>query len=297
MTVAVEREKLAFKSQVGFRAIQQDLKPDILVLHVVLIALCCLTMAPLLWMVRTAFTPNEEVFRASLTWFPDRPTLQNFYDALLIHPVAIWLWNSIILSLAIAIGKLAIAVPAAFALGCFTFSGRQFIFGAIVTTMTVPYVVTLIPVYITISHIGWYDHLVGVIVPSIAFCGFAVFYLRQHFMMLPKELFEAADIDGASRWRMLWSIAIPNVIPSIVSIGVLSFLSAWNLYLWPLLVLDSPEKKTLSVGLKLFATNQEQLQQWGPLMAAAMVGIVPVMVIFVFAQRHIISSFVSSGLK
>jgi ABC-type glycerol-3-phosphate transport system permease component len=255
------------------------------------------TLFPLLWMITTAFTPNEDVFRKSIVLWPDRPTLDNFPHAFRLHPVARWLINSLVVAVAITAGKLALSAPAAFAFAFLRFPAREWWFGLVVGTMTVPYVITLIPTYLAVVQVGWYNTLAGVIVPSLGFCGFAIFFLRQSFRVLPIELFEAAAIDGAGPWRMLFSIALPNVMPAVASIAILSFLSAWNLYLWPHLVLDDSVMKTLSIGLKLFSTNQEQLQQWGPLMATAMIGIAPVLLIFVAGQRFVMSAFLHSGIK
>jgi ABC-type glycerol-3-phosphate transport system permease component len=265
--------------------------------HGALAVLCLAMLAPLVWMVRTAFTPSGEVFQATLALVPEHPTLANFPLAFRLHPVALWLVNSVLVAGAITLGKLALAVPAAFAFAHLPFKGRRALFALVVGTMTVPYVVTLIPVYLAVVRVGLYDTHAGVILPSIAFCGFAIFFLRQSFLVLPQELFDAAAIDGAGPWRMLWSIALPNVRPAVASMAVLSFLGAWNLYLWPHLVLDDQARKTLSIGIKLFATVQEQEQQWGALMAAALVGVVPVLIVFVAAQRYLIAAFVSSGVK
>ncbi|WP_395710964.1 carbohydrate ABC transporter permease [Reyranella sp.] len=267
------------------------------VIHLALVVAAVVTLFPLLWMFTTAFTPNELTFRRSLGLLPMEPTFANFVAAFKIQPVAHWLVNSVITSVAIAAGKMAIAIPAAFAFAHFRFKGRDWLFALIVGTMTIPYVVTLIPTYIAIVKVDLYNTLAAVIIPSIAFCGFAIFFLRQSFKVVPTELLEAGVIDGAGPLRALVSIVIPNSLPAIASLSVLSFLSAWNLYLWPHLVLNDADMKTLSIGLKLFATNQEQLQQWGPLMATAVLGLLPALTIFSFAQKYIMDAFVHSGIK
>jgi ABC-type glycerol-3-phosphate transport system permease component len=158
-------------------------------------------------------------------------------------------------------------------------------------------VITLVPTYIAVVAVGLYDTLAGVIIPSIGHCGFVVFFLRQAFKALPRELFEAARIDGAGPWRQMLLVALPNAWGAVAAMGVLSFLSAWNLYLWPHLILDASEHKTLSIGLKLFATTGEQGGEWGSLMATAMLGAVPVIVLYMLAQRQLVSAFVTSGLR
>jgi len=266
-------------------------------LHATLAALSLLTLFPLFWMLRTAFTPHAEVFRATLAPFPANPTLANFPQAFALFPVADWFVNSIVVAVSCAAGKLIVAAPAAFAFARGRFPGRDAGFALVVGTMTVPYVITLIPTYMGVVRAGLYDTHLAVILPTVAHCGFACFFLRQAFRQLPAELFEAAAIDGAGPWRQFARIALPNVRAALAALFVLGFLSAWNLYLWPLLVLETPENKTLSIGLKLFATTGEQGGQWGPLMATAILGAAPVLILFLLAQKQIVSAFVTSGVR
>ena len=191
--------------------------PSAIVIHIALLAAVVVTLFPLIWMFTTAFTPNELTFRRNLGLLPAQPTFANFVKAFEIQPVAFWLMNSVITSVAIAAGKMLIAVPAAFAFAHFRFRGRDWLFAVVVGTMTIPYVVTLIPTYIAIVRLDLYNTLAGVIVPSIAFCGFAIFFLRQSFKIVPTELLEAGVIDGAGPLRALVSIVIPNTLPAIAS--------------------------------------------------------------------------------
>jgi ABC-type glycerol-3-phosphate transport system permease component len=177
------------------------------------------------------------------------------------------------------------------------FRGRDAAFALVVGTMTVPYVITLLPTYVAVASLGLYDTLTGVIVPMVGHCGFVVFFLRQAFKSLPRELFEAARIDGAGPWRQMLGIALPNIWGAVAAMAVLSFLGAWNLYLWPHLILDASEHKTLSIGLKLFATTGEQGGEWGPLMATALLAALPVVVLYLVAQRQLVSAFATSGVR
>jgi ABC-type glycerol-3-phosphate transport system permease component len=268
-----------------------------LVLHVAFVIACLVTLFPLAWMLRTAFAPSHDVFRATLSLWPDHATLGNFAAAFRLHPVGTWFANSVVVAGAITLGKLALSVPAGFAFGVMTFRGRDAAFVLVVGTMTVPYVITLLPTYVAVASIGLYDTLTGVIVPVIGHCGFVVFFLRQAFKSLPRELFEAARIDGAGPWRQMLGIALPNIWGAVAAMAVLSFLGAWNLYLWPHLILDASEHKTLSIGLKLFATTGEQGGEWGPLMATALLAALPVVVLYLVAQRQLVSAFATSGVR
>jgi ABC-type glycerol-3-phosphate transport system permease component len=266
-------------------------------LHATFTVVCLVTLFPLLWMVRTAFAPSQDVFRATLSLWPAHPTLQNFAAAFQLHPVGTWFVNSVVVSGTITMGKLAVAVPAGFAFAVLSFRGRDTAFALVVGTMAVPYVITLLPTYVAVASVGLYDTLCGVIVPAIGHCGFVVFFLRQAFKSLPRELFEAARIDGAGPWRQLLTIALPNIWGAIAAMAVLSFLGAWNLYLWPHLILDASEHKTLSIGLKLFATTGEQGGEWGPLMATALLAALPVVALYLLAQRQLVSAFATSGVR
>lgn len=266
-------------------------------MHAAFVVACLVTLFPLLWMLRTAFAPSHDVFRATLSLWPDQATLGNFAVAFRLHPVGTWFVNSVVVAGAITLGKLAVSVPAGFAFAVMTFRGRDAAFALVVGTMTVPYVITLLPTYVAVASIGLYDTLTGVIVPTIGHCGFVVFFLRQAFKALPRELFEAARIDGAGPWRQMLTIALPNIWGAVAAMAVLSFLGAWNLYLWPHLILDATEHKTLSIGLKLFATTGEQGGEWGPLMATALLAALPVVLLYLVAQRQLVSAFATSGIR
>jgi ABC-type glycerol-3-phosphate transport system permease component len=265
--------------------------------HVMVILLCAITLFPMLWMASTAFKIPTEVFTRDIQIFPHTPTLANFPDAFEYFPVANWFWNSLLIAIVTTAGKLAISVPAAFAFARLRFRGNQLCFAAVLGTMIVPAVVTYVPNYVLVSRVDWINTNAGVIVPSLASCAFYIFLIRQYVRTLPQEILDAAKIDGATTWRTLWHIVLPNIRPVIAVVTILSFLHSWNQYTWPLLVLDDMKSKTLAVGMQVFASNSETAQLWGPMMATAVLATVPPLLLYVFAQRQIISTFVTSGLK
>lgn len=265
--------------------------------HLVVLAFGLATLFPFLWMLSTAFKGPREIFTPDLRLIPQAPTLANFPEAFAAQPVGWWLFNSVALSSAIAVGQVVLAVPAAFAFARLRFPGRDLLFGLVVGTMIVPYVTTVVPNYVLVARLGWLDTRQAVVVPSLAFCGFSVFILRQAMLSLPQELFDAARLDGAGQWQGLWDIAFPLVRPVVAAAAIVAFLWAWDLYLWPLLMLTSDENKTLAVGLPRFIAQQGGPAQWGPMMAMAAVATVPPLVLYVLAQRHIISAYVTAGLK
>tara|TARA_R110002124_G_scaffold114535_20_gene269413 strand:+ start:24704 stop:25540 length:837 start_codon:yes stop_codon:yes gene_type:complete len=258
--------------------------------HLVLGLATILTLFPLFWTFTTAFTPNELVLSQPIRFWPEHPTLDNFRIAFERHPVGLWMLNACIVAIAVTLGKLVIALPAAYAFARMEFRGRNAMFWIVVATLTIPSVIGIVPTFIAIVKVGLYDTLAGVIIPSIAYVGFYIFYLRQNFKSLPSEMFDAARIDGAGVLGQFWTIAIPNVLPAIAAVSMLSFLGAWNIYFWSLLVLESPQNKTITIGIKAFSDVEAANQLWGPLMATALVGIAPILIVFLFAQRSMLEA-------
>lgn len=265
--------------------------------HLIIGLLCFVTIFPFIWMATTSFKPATEVFTQGWGFIIENPTLQNFPDAFNYFPVRQWLTNSFGIAVLTTIGKILISVPAAFAFSRLQFRGRNLAFAAVLATMIVPGVVTIVPNYVMVSRLGWMDSWAGVIIPSLPGTAFYVFLLRQNMLTLPQDLVDAGRIDGASSLRILIDIIIPNVKPAIAVVTILSFLGAWNQYLWPLLILKDFESKTLATGMQFFTGNQEAAQMWGPMMATAAIAAIPPLVIYAIFQKQIIGTFVSSGIK
>lgn len=265
--------------------------------HMVVLIICALTIFPFFWMFSTAFKPANEVFTKNIQLIPINPTLRNFPDAFQYFPVANWLWNSFGIAALTTLGKLAISIPAAFAFSRLQFPGRNIFFALVLATMIVPGVTHIVPNYVLVSRLGWLNTWWAVIIPSLPGTAFYMFLLRQNIMTLPQDLIDAGRVDGASTIKLLWQIVVPNIRPAIAVVSILSFLGAWNQYLWPLLVLNDFSSKTLAVGMQFFTSNTESAQLWGPMMATAAVATIPPLVLFAFAQKQIISTFVSSGIK
>ncbi|SCB19749.1 carbohydrate ABC transporter permease [Rhizobium hainanense] len=261
-----------------------------LLLHIVLMAICIVTVFPLVWMVSAAFTPNDMIMAKAVRLWPDHPTLSNFTIAASRHPIWMWLWNSMLTATLITVGKLVLSVPAGFAFGRLEFKGKQVLFWFVIATMSFPNVLAIIPTYIAVVKLQAVDTYGAMIIPSIPYIGFYVFYMRQAFRSLPASIFEAARMDGSGLWRQFIEIGVPNVIPAIAALSVISFMGAWNIYLWGQLVLDDAFKKTLTTGIAVFADLEGAERAWGPLMATSLLSIIPVLLIFLLAQRFIVDA-------
>ncbi|MDL2402077.1 carbohydrate ABC transporter permease [Rhizobium mayense] len=259
-------------------------------IHVVLLASCVATLFPLIWMMTSAFTPNDLISAKMIRFWPDQPTLSNFTIAASRHPIWMWLWNSVLTATLITIGKLILAVPAGYAFARLEFRGRRALFWLVIATMSFPTVLAIIPTYIAVVKLQAVDTYGSMIIPSIPYIGFYVFYMRQAFRSLPRSMFEAARIDGAGLWRQFAEIAVPNVVPAIAALSVISFMGAWNIYLWGQLVLDDEFKKTLTTGIATFADLEGADRSWGPLMATSLLSIAPVLIVFLSAQRFIVDA-------
>lgn len=252
-------------------------------------------LLPLLWMISTAFKPFEEWLSAS--WIPANPTLENFTsifnDKTL--PVVKWFFNSLLIATLFTAAILILDSLAGYAYARLEFPGKNALFGLLLATLVMPGIMFLIPNYLTVARLDWIGSIQGVIAPGLSGV-FGVFFMRQFFQSLPRELEEAAYIDGAGIFRTFWSVVLPLSKGPLITLGIITFLTSWNDFLWPLLILGGDRQDlTLPVGL---ATLQGQYNfDYGKLMAGALVLTVPVLILYAVFQRYIIRSISMTGIK
>ena len=262
----------------------------------VLGVLTLLFVSPLLYMLSTAFKTTGDAASPDPQWIPDNPTTGAF-EAILGNdgtPVVRWLVNSLVAAGLQSLLIVATAALAGYALARMDFAGKKWVFGIIIGTLFIPPVILLIPNYLITSRIGWLDTLAAVIVPGAA-GAFGVFFMRQFFLGIPPELEEAASMDGAGRFRTFVTVVLPLSRPALVTLGMLSFLTNWNDFLWPVYVLFSPESQTLPAGL---ATLQNaNAVRYDLLMAGAVIASAPVLVLYAAAQRFVVEGVSRAGLK
>ncbi len=264
--------------------------------YALLALLSLLIVGPLLFILVTSFKTRAEATGTPPTWIPQEFTGQA-YDAILGSgetPVLRWFMNSMIA----AVGNAALVVTtsalAAYPLARMEFRGKKIVFWAIISTLFIPPVILTIPNYLIVGDLRWLDTLAAVIIPTAA-SAFGVFFLRQFFLTLPRELEEAALIDGANRFQTFWRIVLPLSRPALVTLGLLAFLTNYNDFLWPVYVLFSPENQTLPAGLSTLQSANSV--RYDLLTAGAVIASVPVLLIYVLAQRYIIEGVSRSGLK
>lgn len=269
---------------------------DRLALYAALVGLAAIIVGPLVWVLLTSFKTDIDATRIPPTLLP-RPFTTEGYSTLLHSaqaPVLRWLANSLLAATGQAALIVATASCAAYALARLRFRGRRVLMALIVGTLFVPPVIFLIPNYLIVDRFGWLDTLTALIVPGAA-SAFGVFFLRQFFMSIPHEIEEAALIDGAGRWRIFWSVILPLSRPALATLTVLSFLSNWNDFLWPVYVLLTPEKLTLQPGLSTL--QGAYTTHFGVIMAGAVVTSVPVLIIFALIQRQVVEGVAHTAVK
>lgn len=265
--------------------------------YVVLILLTAVFVVPIVWMFLTTFKTNAEATQSVPTWFPrDFSTVgyQTILNTTSQTPVLWWLFNSALAAVAHVALVLVTAAPAAYALARLDFRGRNVMFVVVISTLFIPPIIFLMPTYLIVDYLRWIDTLLAVIVPTAA-GAFGVFFLRQFFVSLPIELEEAALIDGANQFQVFMRIVLPNSKPALATLTVLSFLTNWNEFLWPVYVLFSPNRLTLPPGLSILQGNYST--DYPVVMAGGVIASIPVLIVFFIAQRYIIEGVSRSGLK
>jgi len=263
--------------------------------YVALYLISLIIVVPLLWMLLTSFKTDFDAINSPASPLPN-PFTTEAYATLATGdlPILRWFANSVIAAAAQTAIILVTASAAAYALARLEFRGKKIVFGAIVATLLVPGVIFLIPNYLIVDNFGWLDTLWAVIVPGSA-GAFGVFFLRQFFISLPGEIEEAARVDGAGDFRIFWQIILPLSRPALATLAVLSFLTNWNDFIWPIYVLLSPENLTLQPGLSVLQGTYST--HFGIVMAGAVIASVPVLILFTLAQKQIVESVASSGVK
>jgi len=263
---------------------------------VLLCLLAVVFLAPMYWMIITALKPENDVISTPTQWFPARPTLANFQEVLTSPDGNIlrWMWNSFFVASIFTVLHVLLCALTAYPLARMKFPGRDLIFWIILGSMMIPWVVTLIPTYLMMLRFEWINSFHALIWPGIA-GAFGVFLLRQFFLALPKELEEAARLDGANSFQVLYKIILPLSVPALVTLGVFAFMGSWNNFIWPFYVVTDVDKLTLPVGVTTF--SQRYVTEYGKLMASTAIASVPVLIAYLLAQRYLIAGLSTTGMK
>ena len=264
-------------------------------MYALLGAIAVLMLIPLVWLVSTSLkSPSENIFQYPPQLIPSQPTLGNFVQVWQTNPFGRYLFNSTLVA-ALTVGlNLLFCALAAYPLARLQFKGREAIFILVVSTIMIPFQIVMIPLYVLTVQLGLRNTYLGIIFPAIA-SAFGIFLLRQAFQGVPKELEEAARMDGCSELGLWWYVMIPAIRPALVTLAIFVFIGSWSDFLWPLIVLDRPEYYTLPLGVAQLA-GQLNLD-WRLVAAGSVISILPIILFFVVMQRYVVPTEAGSGVK
>ena len=265
-----------------------------LVAYFILITVAVTMFLPFLWMISTAFKPAQETFLYPPTFIPQNFTLNNFREAWAAAPFGRYYLNSFIIAVAVTLSQVFFCSLAGYVFAKLHFWGRETLFLLVVAKLMIPIQVLIVPLYLLIIRLNLADTLSGVVLPDLM-GAFGIFMLRQFIVGLPGELIDSARLDGCSEFGIYWRIILPLIVPALAVFAIITFIDTWNDFLWPLIVISTPAKRTLPLGLAVFA--DEYLVQNNLAMAASIIVLVPVLVVFAIFQRRIIDIVALSGLK
>lgn len=251
--------------------------------------------APVYWTIAASFKTSREIYGAVPTWIPRNPTLENYPAAWRAAPFGRYYINSIVTTLLGSGAEIWFAVSSAYALAFVRFPKRDLVFMILLAALMVPEETTIIPNYLTISRLGWINTYQGIVIPG-ASIAFGTFLLRQYFLTLPHEVLDAAKVDGAGHMRTLFNVVLPLAVPAVATMALLSVVSKWNEFLWPLIVTNTADMRTLPIGLS-WLLDQEGTTQWGVVMAGTLFVLIPMVLVFLWAQRYVVDGIAAGAVK
>jgi multiple sugar transport system permease protein len=272
---------------------RRGLTPSALALHALLIAGSVVMLLPFAWMLSTSLKLPPDIFTYPPVWIPNPIAWQNYVKTVTVMPFGRFYLNSLIVTTGVTLLQLLTSSLAAFAFARMRFPGRNALFLLYLATLMIPFQVTMIPNFILVRTLGWYDTYQALILPP-AFSAFSTFLLRQYFLGIPRDLDEAARIDGATSLRIWWQVIMPLAGPAIAALATFVSLNSWNDFLWPLIITNSPAMRTLPVGLSTFQGQYKT--DWNLLMAGSVIAMLPVLLVYIIGQRWFIKGITLSGL-
>ena len=263
---------------------------------VVLLGAGGLTMlVPFLWMLTTSLKTDQQVFNIPPVWVPNPVMLSNYPAAWGIANFPRYFLNSIVVSVTVTLISLLLNSMAGYAFAKYNFRGREVIFVLIISTLMIPFQVTMIPVFILLRNLGWLNAFTGLIVPGIA-GAFGIFLMRQFFYTIPNDLIDSGRIDGAGEFRIFAQIVLPLCKPAFAALGIFTFMGSWNAFIWPLIVVRSDDMRTLPLAIAAMAAGH-YIMSWPLLMAGALFVIGPVILVFLALQRYFIQGIALTGMR
>lgn len=251
---------------------------------------------PFFAMLNLALTPSNEIFNSSGVFFHTNLTLENFRHVFKELPITRYFANSMIVALLTTLGQVIISALAGYAFARLNFKYKNFWFFVILVTMMVPPQVNIIPLFFLMRELHLVNSFTALILPGL-FGGFGVFLMRQYFLSLPKDLEEAAKIDGCNIFQTFFKIGLPLALPAVITLTIFTFVTTWNSFMWPLIITNSESMRTLPVGLAIFKGNFREITMWGDLLACSVICTIPVIAIFFLGKKYFLSDLLSGAIK
>ncbi|MBE3578616.1 MAG: carbohydrate ABC transporter permease [Caldanaerobacter subterraneus] len=265
-----------------------------IMIYTLLILVASFFLIPVLWVVLSSVKPPVELYKWPPSLFPKTITIVNFETAFRKGNFGLYFYNSAVVTIVSTLITLVINTMAGYALAKYRFYGRDFILIAFLATLMIPLEIIMIPIFVVIKSLGMINTLWGIIIPPAA-TPTGVFLIRQYLLGVPDELIEAARIDGASEWRLFWTIIVPLAKPVISVLAIFSFMWRWNDFLWPLIVISDPKKYTIQLAISNFMG--EYNVDWPSLLAMSVIAMIPVLIVFLIFQKQLVKGIVTTGLK
>ncbi|WP_438349476.1 carbohydrate ABC transporter permease [Paenibacillus sp. FA6] len=276
--------------------------------YITCVAIAIVMFLPFYWSVMTSLKPDEEIFAMPIKWFPTHLTFEHYRKAFTTVPFALFFRNSLVLAVSGVLANLFFGSLSGYAFAKLNFKLNKSIFRVLLAAMMIPGIVTMIPTVFVMRHIpllggndifgsggiGLMNSFWGIILPG-ASGTFAVFFMRQFFLTLPSDMMEMARIEGCGEFKIFWRIYLPLTKPALATLSIFTFQAGWNSFLWPMIVLNDPEKATIQMGLQAFSYNFQT--DYGPMMAGALVAVLPILVLFLTLQRYFVQGIAFSGTK
>lgn len=263
--------------------------------HVLIIVIIMASIMPIIFAVSNSFKTLSEAYSKSFDLIPDHPTLENYIHVLKELPFLKITMNTFIISVTVTVFKTVTSFLAAYAFVYYKFKGKTVLYFLLISTMFIPFTVTMIPNYLTVSAFGLRDSLVGVILPQLS-DALGIFLLRQSMKTIPRSLLEAVYLESAEDFRLMKDLVVPLVSPAVISTGIIFFINSWNEYVWPMLILKSGENYTLSLALQTFI-SAEGGTEFTVAMAISVLTMLPPLGLYLIFQKFIINTFAMSGIK
>lgn len=266
----------------------------LVLLYALLLLAAAWALIPIIWMVLSSFKTMDDMFRVPMEWLPNPWYFKAYPDAWAQRDFARYFLNSAFISVSVTVGNILFCSMAGYALAKFRFVGRQFFFILILSTLMLPLEVTMVPLFLIIKEFNWQNTYFGIIIPFLA-DAFGVFLMRQYILGIPDELIEAARIDGMHEVGIFFRIIMPLSKPAVIALAIFTFREAWDMYIWPLIIITKEQLRPITVGVALFMSNYGTF--WNQLLAVATIAMLPMVILFLILQRHFIRGIVLSGIK